>query len=57
MAAGVAWFSLASLILPLSMTPAVIAAGLTVPVLLAARFAVVSISPGGAAGGQATAGI
>jgi hypothetical protein len=41
LAAGVAWFSLASLLLPMAMTPAVVAASLTVPVLLASRFAVV----------------
>jgi len=40
LAAGIAWFSLASAALPLALSPAVAAAGLTVPAVLAARCAV-----------------
>jgi predicted MFS family arabinose efflux permease len=40
MAAGIAWFSLASACLPLALSPAVAAAGMTVPAVLAARCAV-----------------
>lgn len=40
MAAGVLWFSLASAALPLALSPAVAAAGLTIPAVLAARCAV-----------------
>lgn len=41
-AAGVAWFSLASLLLPAALSPAVAAAGLTLPAVLLARVCVVS---------------
>ncbi len=48
LAGGMAWFSLASLLLPCvlspSLTPAIMAAGLTVPVVLVSRFLVVSCS-------------
>lgn len=37
MAAGVAWFSIASLLLPLALSPPIVAAGLSVPAILAAR--------------------
>ncbi len=42
MAFGMLWFSLASLALPLALTPAVAAAGHSVTAILAARVAVVS---------------
>ncbi|KXZ57010.1 hypothetical protein GPECTOR_1g912 [Gonium pectorale] len=38
LAAGIAWFSAASLLLPLALSPATMAAGLTVPVVLLSRF-------------------
>lgn len=37
MAFGVAWFSIASVLLPLSLSPPIIAAGLSIPAILAAR--------------------
>jgi ACS family sodium-dependent inorganic phosphate cotransporter/ACS family sodium-dependent inorganic phosphate cotransporter-like MFS transporter 9 len=42
MAAGMLWFSLASLLLPLALSAPVVAAGLTVPAVLLARCCVVS---------------
>lgn len=54
LAGGMAWFSLASLLLPCvlspGLTPAIMTAGLTVPVVLVSRFLVVS---GGAVLGNA----
>jgi MFS family permease len=44
MAGGMAWFSLASLLLPLALSPAVVSAGWAIPAMLAARCAVVSMS-------------
>lgn len=41
MAAGMLWFSLASLLLPLALSAPVVAAGLTVPAVLLARCCVV----------------
>ncbi len=41
MAGGIAWFSAASIIMPLALTPQVAAAGLAIPVILAARCMVV----------------
>eukprot|EP00198_Chlamydomonas_reinhardtii_P002510 XP_001691846.1 predicted protein [Chlamydomonas reinhardtii] len=38
LAAGIAWFSVASLLLPLLLQPATVAAGLTVPAVLLSRF-------------------
>ena len=42
MAGGIAWFSLASMLVPLALSDAVVKAGLTLPALLAARCMVVS---------------
>lgn len=42
MAAGIAWFSVASLLLPAAISAPVVAAGLTVPAILLARCLVVS---------------
>jgi MFS family permease len=42
MAIGIAWFSLASLLLPLALSPSIAAAGHSVTAILAARCAVVS---------------
>lgn len=42
LAGGIAWFSLASLLLPAALSPAVAAAGLTLPAMLMARCLVVS---------------
>lgn len=42
MAGGIAWFSVASLLLPAALTPAAAAAGLAVPIVLASRCLVVS---------------
>jgi MFS family permease len=39
---GVAWFSIASLLLPAALSPAVAAAGMTLPAVLLARMCVVS---------------
>lgn len=41
-AMGVAWFSAASLLLPAALSPAVAAAGFTLPAVLLARMCVVS---------------
>ncbi|GLC37990.1 hypothetical protein PLESTB_000448400 [Pleodorina starrii] len=38
LAAGIAWFSVASLLLPAALSPSVVAAGMTVPVVLLSRF-------------------
>ncbi|KAG2442479.1 hypothetical protein HXX76_002565 [Chlamydomonas incerta] len=38
LAAGIAWFSVASLLLPVMLQPATVAAGLTVPAVLLSRF-------------------
>ena len=43
MASGIAWFSLASMLVPLALSDAVVKAGLTLPALLAARCMVVSL--------------
>ncbi|PNH05045.1 putative anion transporter 4, chloroplastic [Tetrabaena socialis] len=40
LAGGIAWFSVASLLLPAALTPATVAAGLTVPAVLLSRFLV-----------------
>ena len=41
MAGGMLWFSLASLIMPAVLSPSVVAAGWTVPAILASRCCVV----------------
>ena len=41
LAGGMVWFSIASLLLPVALSPAVVAAGLTVPAMLLARCCVV----------------
>ncbi|GLI69264.1 hypothetical protein VaNZ11_013797 [Volvox africanus] len=38
LAGGIAWFSAASMLLPLALSPATVAAGLTMPVVLLSRF-------------------
>ena len=44
MAGGIAWFSLASMLVPLALSDAVVKAGFTLPALLAARCMVVRSS-------------
>ena len=45
MAFGIAWFSVASLLMPLALSAPVVAAGMTLPALLAARCMVVGAWP------------
>jgi hypothetical protein len=54
-AVGVAWFSIASLLLPAALSPDVAAAGLTLPAVLVARVCVVSVDLADACADDATA--